>query len=72
MPIYTYKCTMCGQAKDEIFKLSERPDCIPCSCATDGQHPTSMMLTPSLSSFVITGYRASNGYSISEDIQNRK
>ena len=72
MPAYTYKCLMCGQEKEEIFKFSERPDCIPCEFATDGQHPASMMLIPSLSSFVMTGYRASNGYSISEDIQNRK
>lgn len=68
MPIFEYKCS-CGNEKEVICKHQERLDAIRCEKCND---PFSMELVPSFGSFVMTGYRASNGYSVSEDIQNRK
>jgi len=66
MPVYEYRCS-CGQTKEVVCKYSERPEEISCP-----ECKGVLQIVPSCGSFVMKGYRASNGYSISEDIQNRK
>lgn len=68
MPIYEYRCNKCDREVEVLCSLKESEEtqfyCKECGWNVEKQI--------SLSSFVMTGYRAENDYSISEDIGNRR
>lgn len=63
MPIYVYKCPMCGLEKELITSPSKRPKKIKCDCRDSSTLYTLMPLKMSSGSFIINGFNEKNGYS---------
>jgi len=37
MPLYTYKCGNCEKEQDRFFRISEKPDTVPCECGAEAR-----------------------------------
>lgn len=62
MPIFSYKCDVCGIVKDILVKRSEMDDTIPCDCETEGK--LERLNTISNTSFILKGnwYKNNQSY----------
>lgn len=62
MPIYEFLCRNCGEVREKVYKMSDRPNGVVCSNCGD-----IALVKPSLGSFhLLGGGWAANGYSKGE------
>lgn len=61
MPLYTYRCELCGITEDIALRLAEYTPTVPCRrLDCDG----TMVRVPTAANFTVKGFNAANRYGV--------
>lgn len=65
MPLYVYRCDICGQEKEQLSMVDDRDRAPICMVWTPAakRHAVRMHRVPAAAAFTIGGFNAKNGYS---------